>query len=208
MIRILIADDHPIVRSGIRNELARHCDFEVVGEALTGDDALRLAQSLPVDVLLLDVNMPGMKAIHVLQKLKHETAVKVLVLSAYGDVGTILGMIKAGADGYLLKDEDPFVIPTALREIAAGKQWLSKLVQDRLAGVKFNQNQQRMGEALTPREAEVLQYISRGFTNKEIARALQMTERTVEFHAGNLLAKLGVKNRSEAAAWAKEHPYL
>ncbi len=208
MIRILIADDHPIVRSGIRNELARHSDFEVVGEALNGDDALRLAQTSQVDVLLLDVNMPGMKAIHVLQKLKSETSVKVLVLSAYGDVGTILGMIKAGADGYLLKDEDPFVIPNALREIAAGKQWLSKLVQDRLAGVKFNQNKQRMGEALTPREAEVLHYISYGYTNKEIARALQMTERTVEFHAGNLLAKLGVKNRSEAAAWAKEHPYV
>lgn len=121
-IRVLIADDHPLVRSGIRSELSRHsAEFEVVGEALSGDEALSLAKALHPDVLLLDVNMPGLKAIEVLKEVKKQSlASQVLILTAYGDTATILGMMNAGADGYVLKDDDPLTLPEAIHTVVKG----------------------------------------------------------------------------------------
>lgn len=205
-IRVLIADDHPIVRSGIERELARQQDFEVIGEALNGDDALRLARELEPDVLMLDINMPGLKAIKVLQAVKQELeGCRVLVLTAYGDPGTVLGMFKAGADGYLLKDEDPFLISEAVRSLAKGEVWFSPMLPpDVVALVQTNQAV-TLGDALTPREQEVLERLVAGSANKEIALSLQTTERTVEFHVSNILHKLGVSSRLEAAMWAREH---
>lgn len=204
-IHVLIADDHPIVRSGIRSELARHPDFVVTGEALNGDEALQLTAELKPDVLLLDVNMPGVKAIKVLEAIKRKPApCKVLILTAYGDIATILGMLQAGANGYILKDEDPCVIPEAILEVLDGKTWLSKAVYEKLTLVS-KRNESFGGVELTKREMEVLRLISIGNTNKEIATTLNMAERTVEFHLGNIFNKLDVKGRLEAAVWAREN---
>lgn len=209
IIRVMVADDHPIVRSGIRGELGRQPGFLVVGEALNGDETLRLARELRPDVLLLDVNMPGLKAVKVLRELKREPQTcRVLMLTAYGDPGTVLGMFKAGADGYLLKDEDPELIAEAVRAVHRGELWLSPLLSPEVVAIVRGKGGAKVGEKLTAREEEVLHFLVGGSTNKEIAHALDTSERTVEFHVSNILEKLGVKSRLEAAMWAKEHGVL
>lgn len=205
-IRVVIADDHPIVRSGIRTELSRYPEFEVVGEALNGDEALNLAQELRPDVLILDVNMPGLRAIKVLQEVKREQITcRVLVLTAYGDTATVLGMIKAGANGYLLKDEDSNTISEAIRAIFAGETWLSRSVSGHLASIVRGEKNASLGKNLTAREKEVLHLLAEANTNKEIAAVLYTSEKTIEFHVSNILEKLGVKSRVEAVVWGKEH---
>ena len=199
-IRVLIADDHPIVRSGVRNELAYAGGFEVVGEALDGDQALHLAQELEPDVLILDVNMPGVKAIQVLRILKEASPeIRILVLTAYNDPGTVIGLLKAGADGYLLKDEDPAFIPEAVRSVSIGETWLSPTIPEQVAAILHENQGTSLGEALTDRELEVLRFLEEARANKEIALALQTSERTVEFHVSNILSKLGVQSRLEEA---------
>ena len=208
-VRIVIADDHPIVRSGIRAELSRHPDLEVVGEALNGDEALRLAREVRPDVLLLDINMPGLRAIKVLGEVKGEAyTCRVLVLTAYGDTATVLGMIQAGADGYLLKGEESSAIPEAIRAILAGETWLSRSVSRQLVSIVRGEKNAKLGAQLTEREKEVLKLLGEGGTNKEIAAVLHTSERTIEFHMSNILEKLGVKSRVEAVLWAKEHGLL
>lgn len=205
-IRVVIADDHPIVRSGVRNELARHDDLQVVGEALNGNDALHLTDELKPDVLLLDIHMPGKRAIEIVQELKEEASpCRILVLSAHGDIPTIIGMLKAGVDGYILKDEDPTTIAEAIRAALMGETWLSPAVSDRLVSIlgsiggSFKHN-----NTLTRRELQVLHSLASGSTTREIANSLQIAERTVEFHITNILRKLGTKGRLEAAMKAKE----
>jgi DNA-binding NarL/FixJ family response regulator len=208
-IRILIADDHPVVRSGIRNELSRQQDIIVIGEALNGDDALRLSLETHPDVLLLDVNMPGLKAVKVLEALKKEAdPCRVLIFSAYSDTGTVLGMMNAGADGYILKDDDPEMISFALRKVAQGERWLSAEIAVILERALKNEETGEIRLVLTNREREVLVRVTEGMTNRQIACSLNTSVRTVEFHVSNILKKLGVMSRMGAALWAKEHGLL
>lgn len=208
-MRILIADDHPIVRSGIRSELAESPgEFELVAEALNGDDALALAITLQPDCLLLDVNMPGKKSVQVLVEVKRGCpSCKVIILTAYGDAGTALGMLKAGADGYVLKDEDPAVMVEAIRSAQSGNRWISQAVRDQIQAIEQIEPDSAAGSPLTTREREVFSLIVRGSTNKEIAEALQISLRTAEYHVSNVLEKLGVGSRVEALLWAKEHSW-
>jgi DNA-binding NarL/FixJ family response regulator len=202
--RILIADDHPIVRSGIRAELSRHADLEVVGEATNGDDVLALVADLSPDVLLLDVNMPGKRTIEIILELKNQGGkCKVLILTAYGDTATILGVLRSGATGYVLKDEDPFSLPEAIRTVIGGGIWVSETISQQLAILKVKANQEK-GEILTNRERQVLSLVAAGKTNREIAQLLCTTDRTIEFHMGNILQKFDVKKRIEAVLWARE----
>jgi DNA-binding NarL/FixJ family response regulator len=202
-IRVLIADDHPLVRSGICAELARHMEIEVLGEALNGDEALQLTLQRRPDVLLLDVNMPGMKARHVIRQVKQELpACQVLVVTAYGDRGTVSGMLKAGADGYLLKDEDPYFIYEAIKKLASGETWLSPAVADNVIEYAADNPKMLSKNQLTLREVEVLRLLVDGKSNKDIALELEITERTVESHLTNILEKMGAKSRLEAALWA------
>lgn len=206
-IRILIADDHPIVRSGLRNELSRHEDLEVVGEALNGDEAVRQALELQPDLLFLDIHMPGKRAIEVVKLLKEQVETcRILVLSAHGDIPTIIGMLKARVDAYILKDEDPLVISEAIHAVMQGDTWLSPGVSDRLTAILGSINGEN--RALTRRELQVLHSLATGETNREIGTELRMTERTVEFHISNILRKLDAKSRVEAAMKAKEQGIL
>jgi two-component system, NarL family, response regulator DegU len=209
-VRILLADDHPLLRSGIRRELERSAgDLEIVGEAVSGDEARDLAESLRPDLLILDVNMPGRRAVDVLQEVKqNQPDCRVLILSAYGDAATIFGMLKAGADGYVLKDDDPAVLAEAIHSVMEGRGWFSQAVLEKLVAVVREKQEDILGEALTKREREVLQLMNLGNTNNKIALALKTSERTVEFHVSNILRKLGVKNRQEAIAYNKEKGLL
>jgi len=203
-VRILIADDHPIVRSGIENELAQQPDFEVVGEALNGDEALRKTLKLEPDILLLDARMPGMRSGELLRKIKkRQKGCRVLILTAFNDTATVLGLLRAGADGYLLKDEETTVIVDAIRSVLKGERWLSPTVVKKVSMAVEEENK-LMGKQLTKRELQVIAHIVKGHTNKKISEELGVSERTVEFHVSNIIKKLGVKSRVDVAVFATE----
>jgi len=207
--RILIADDHPIFRSGLKAELSRHTDFEIVGEAVDGDEVIAKVNEAPVDVVILDISMPGTKAVEVIRRLgKSHPEIKVLVLTAHGDKGTVTSMLKAGAHGYVLKEEDPFVVPEAIRSVIKGRNWVGPSVATLMMG-KFRDNpSQTNSGVLTEKECEVIRLIADGLTTKDIASRLHMAERTVEFHISNIYDKLGVTTRPSAVIWAQEHGLL
>jgi DNA-binding NarL/FixJ family response regulator len=205
-IRVLIADDHPIVRSGIRNELSNHQDIEIVGEAVDGNQTLQKTHELRPAVLVLDIQMPGMKAVQVLRAIQEmPEAPNVLILTAFKDPEDVLGMLRAGAKGYLLKDSDSSEIVEAIRTVSAGKTWLSPLIEatliDLISGAKV------LGEkyTLSGRENDVLRLLARGYSNDQIAGLLGISEGTVKNHVTNIYDKIGVHTRSEAVAWAWEH---
>lgn len=203
-VRILIADDHPIVRSGIENELTQQSDFEVVGEALNGDEALRKTIDLEPDILLLDARMPGTRSGEILRKIKErQRGCRVLILTAYNDTATVLGLLRAGADGYLLKDEETSVIVDAIRSVLKGERWLSPTVAKKVSRAVEEENK-LMGKQLTSREMKVIANIVKGHTNKKISEELGVSERTVEFHVSNIVKKLGVKSRVDVAVFATE----
>jgi DNA-binding NarL/FixJ family response regulator len=205
-IRVLIADDHPIVRSGIRNELSNHQDIEIVGEAVDGNQTLQKTHELRPAVLVLDIQMPGMKAVQVLRAIQEmPEGPNVLILTAFKDPEDVLGMLRAGAKGYLLKDSDSSEIVEAIRTVSAGKTWLSPLIEatliDLISGAKV------LGEkyTLSGRENDVLRLLARGYSNDQIAGLLGISEGTVKNHVTNIYDKIGVHTRSEAVAWAWEH---
>jgi DNA-binding NarL/FixJ family response regulator len=209
MIRVLIADDHPIVRSGIKAELTRHADFEITGEALTADEVIEKVELIPIDVIILDISMPGLRATEVIKRtgISHPQ-IKMLVLTAHGDKGTIMAILKAGAHGYVLKEEDPYVLPDAIRTVMKGKNWVSPTVATLMMG-KFREDKgSKNSGVLTERECEVIRLIADGLSTKDIASRINMAERTVEFHISNIYDKLGVNTRPSAVRWAQEHGLL
>lgn len=204
-IRILIADDHPVVRSGIYNELIQCPEFEVVGEAQDGNETLQFAKQLQPDVLLLDARMPGMRPIHVLEKIKEEEwGCRVLILTAYNDTPTVLGMLRGGADGYLLKDEEPGAIAEAIHTVMKDELWLSPSISRQVMILIEDGNNELVGKQLTARENEVVACIVEGLMNKQISEKLEISERTAEFHVSNIIRKLGVKSRVDIAVFATE----
>ena len=195
-IRIVIADDHPLMRSGIRDLLQSEPDLEVVGEAASGEEALRLVKVAKPDVLLLDMNMPGTPGVEVARKLRSQNAnVQVLALSAYNDQAYVAGLMECGAAGYVTKEQSPRVIIEAIRAVARGEvRWFVQLEQ--------------FGKALaliSDREQEVLRLMARGRSNVEIAQELDISSNTVRNHVANIYAKLDVSSWREAVAWAWEH---
>ncbi len=200
-IRVVIADDHPVMRDGIRNLLNKAIDIEVAGEAGDGVEALRLVEELDPDVLLLDMELPGLKGVEVAQRLQAAGAtVRILALSAYDDQEYIRGLLASGAAGYLLKEEIPETIVEAIRGVARGERgWVSRQVAAQMA----TWTQQETGStALTRREMDVLRVVVEGKTNQEIALALGISDKTVEKHLEGVFAKLGVASRVEAAVHA------
>jgi len=201
-IQVMVADDHPIVRRGVIHELGRYHDIMVIGECVNGYDVLQRMQEQQPDVLVLDISMPGVATSDVLTQIAQlYPATKVLILTAHTDSEYILVMLRAGAKGYVLKDEHPETITKAVRSVARGEIWLSAPV---IACV-VNQHTQVATEpeppSLSTREAEVLDQLIQGKDNQAIGDALCISERTVRFHLRNIYDKLAIQHRTEAIAW-------
>jgi DNA-binding NarL/FixJ family response regulator len=203
-IQILIVDDHPIVRDGLVAILGTQSDFNVVGEAASGEEALRLFQQLAPHVILLDLEMPGMDGVQVIQRLrKIQPEVKVVVFTAFDTDERILSALQAGAKGYLLKGVPRSELFSAIRIVHQGGSLLQPVVASRLLNqLAGPHSSSGVVEELTPREHEVLRLLTKGRQNKEIAADLFITERTVKFHITSILAKLGAGNRTEAVTIA------
>ena len=199
-IQVVLVDDHPLAREGLRNLLDKAIDIAVVGEADDGVEALRLVETLKPDVLVLDMEMPGLSGVEVAQRLKSaNTPVRVLALSAHNDKEYIMGLLANGAAGYLVKEEMLQTIVEAVRGVARGEQgWLSRQVSAQIS----TWTQEAQTTNLTPREMEVLALVVEGKTNQEIGLALGISEKTVEKHLVNVFAKLDVSSRVEAAVYA------
>ena len=202
-IRVLLADDHPIIRSGIRLLLEHAPDITVVGETDRGNDVVKLVERLKPDVLLLDMEMPGQSGVDVAQELQQiGAAVRVLVLSAYDDDEYIASLLATGAAGYLTKEEALNTIVDAVRGVARGEEgWFSRRAAAQVAALA-RKEQTRPGVNLTEREEEVLKMLAEGWTNLRMANTLSVSERTVRFHLSNIYEKLGVSSRGEAISWA------
>ncbi len=203
-IRVILADDHPIVRGGIRNLLEKAPDIEIVGEAHDGIEALHLVKTLKPDVLLLDMEMPGLKGVDVARQLKDANLpTRILALSAYDDKEYILGLLAAGAVGYLTKEEVPETIIEAVRGVAHDERgWVSRRVVAQMADWTRGDKTSSATAALTNRENEVLKWVVAGKTNQEIGLKLGISDKTVEKHLIAVFKKLGVASRVEAAVLA------
>lgn len=207
-IRVLLADDHPALRVGLRVLLDRAPGIEVVGETDDGETALAMAETLSPDVVVLDCQLPGMDGVAVASALRRRAFVgRVLALSAYDDDQYLAGMADAGAVGYLLKNEAPGQIVAAVQAAMQGAERRETLwTPEQSARIqRWRAEVARVRESLTRRECEVLGLVADGLSNKEIAQALHVTVRTADFHVSNILRKLDVISRVEAAVWAKDH---
>jgi two-component system, NarL family, response regulator LiaR len=204
LIRILIADDHPVVRDGLAMILGTQADFEVVGAAGNGNDTVSMTRQLEPDVLLLDLEMPGLDGLETLHQLRAICPdIPVLVFTAYDTDERIVGAVQAGAKGYLLKGSPRAELFTAIRTIAAGGTLLQPIIATKLMR-HLSEQRDNTTEALTEREMDVLRLLARGSTNREIAAELVITERTVKFHLTSIMGKLGATNRTEALAIAAQ----
>jgi len=199
VIRVLIVDDHPVVRQGLRALLGVQDGFSVVGEADDGLSALSLAASLRPHIVLLDLKLPGMDGIEVLKSLR-SSSVRVLVLTSATEPERARQAVRAGAAGVLYKDIDPDALVRAIRSVHDG----NLLLAAEAAGAALHGGGSR-SDTLTSREREVLARIAEGRSNREIARLLQVSEKTVKTHVSSVLAKLGVQDRTQAAVYAVRH---
>jgi two-component system, NarL family, response regulator LiaR len=200
VIRVLIADDHGVVRQGLRMFLALDPEMEIVGEAATGEETLHLAHELHPDVVLMDLLMPGMGGVAAIQKIREEMPdVEVIALTSVLDDEAVTGAIRAGAIGYLLKNTDADELRRAIKSAAAGQVHLSPEAAARLVReVRIPGSP----EALTERETAVLRLVAKGQANKQVARELGIGEQTVKSHVSNILSKLQLQSRTQAALYA------
>lgn len=208
-ITVLLVDDHPVIRSGIRTLLEKEGDINIVGEAENGHQAVQMATELLPNVIILDMEIPGMNGIEVARQLRKDGAPgRVLALSGHSDIYYIEQLLAAGASGYLVKEEAPTNILEAVRGVARGEQgWLSRQVSVQIA-TSMTTGRQERGQELTAREMEVLRGVTAGKTNKGIAEALQISEKTVEKHMDSILGKLKVASRVEAAVYAVRRGWI
>lgn len=204
MISVLIADDQPVVRQGLRTFLELHDDIDVVGEAQDGEQALAQIAALQPDVVLMDLVMPVLDGIGAIERLRElGSAARVIVLTSFLDEDKVLPAVRAGAAGYLLKDAEPAELVRAIRIVDGGEALLHPAVAARvLREVSDGGDRRRRHDELTPREREVLALLARGRANKAIALELGVAEKTVKTHVGNILGKLGLSDRTQAALYA------
>ncbi|MET8581896.1 response regulator transcription factor [Streptomyces collinus] len=205
-IKVLIVDDHQVVRRGLRTFLEVQDDIEVVGEAADGAEGVARAEELRPDVVLMDVKMPGTDGIDALRGLRElDNRARVLIVTSFTEQRTVVPALRAGAAGYVYKDVDPDALAGAIRSVHAGHI----LLQPEVAGALLSQDEvnsgQGRGGSLTEREREVLGLIADGRSNREIARALVLSEKTVKTHVSNILMKLDLADRTQAALWAVRH---
>lgn len=209
-LRVVLADDHAMVRQGIRQFLEEEGDIAVIAEAADGQEALRLLGQHRPDVAILDVQMPGLTGIEVTREVRNRyPEMRILVLTAYDDDPYVFALLRAGADGYILKSAKAEDLIRAVRSVAAGQTALSpeiarKVVQQMTTSVAGP----AQAEPLTDREIEVLHLTARGMTNKEIGRELNISARTVQGHLANIYGKLGVFSRTEAVTEALRRGWI
>lgn len=220
MITVVIVDDHPIVRTGMRTVLDAVDDITVVAEGASGADALRLVAQHRPDVLVLDVNLPdpasgsgqALDGVEVTRQLRAQGATTaILILTAYDDSQTVFGLLEGGATGYVLKDEALETLVSAVRAAAQGQSWLSPAVARQVVGRAVGQTAPEPEPPplpLTPREMEVLHLLAQGLDNAAIAQRLVLTKRTVQNHVSNIYGKLRVTTRTEAALYAIRHGWV
>ena len=209
-IKILIADDHSMVRQGIKQILELEEDFTVIAQAKDGEEAIRMANRFNPDVILMDINMPGINGLQAIRELKKGNEdFKILVLTIHDDREYLFKTLQTGAEGYVLKDAEPAVLMEAIRNIHRGESYIQPNMTKELVR-EFNrvtlyekkpQNENR----LTAREIEVLELIAEGLINKEIARQLYISEKTVKNHVSNIFKKINVSDRTQAAIYAFKH---
>ncbi len=206
-IRVIVADDHKVVRAGIRELLAEEPDIVVVAEARDGREAVDLVLALTPDVVVMDINMPELSGVEATRAIRAaRPTVRVLVLTAYQDDPYIYGLLEAGAAGYLLKTADGFEIARAVRATAAGQSVIDPSIAARLVA-RLTQPSMA-ADAPTERELMVLRLAARGQTNKQIGAALDISDRTVQHHLANIYAKLGVASRTEAVTAALQRQLI
>jgi len=205
-IKVLLVDDHQVVRRGLRTFLEVQDDIEVVGEAADGADGVALAEELRPDVVLMDVKMPGMDGVEALRRLRDlDNPARVLIVTSFTERRTVVPALRAGAAGYVYKDVDPDALAGAIRSVHAGHILLQPEVADALLTQEESGSGQGRSGSLTEREREVLGLIADGRSNREIARALVLSEKTVKTHVSNILMKLDLADRTQAALWAVRH---
>lgn len=211
MTRILLVDDHTLFRSGIRALLASQEDIDVVGEAGEGSEALKLCQILKPDIVLLDLNMPGLSGLEVLKLMLEDSPQQlVIMLTLSEEADDLLKALQLGAKGYLLKNSNVDYLVNAIRLIAQGGTAIQpEMTSTLVAGLRQNKKEEtEEKEQLTLREKEVLKLVSSGQSNKEIARKLDIGESTVKFHIQSILRKLNLSSRVQAAVYASQHPHI
>jgi two-component system, NarL family, response regulator LiaR len=205
-IRVVLADDHRLVRQGTRSFLATQGDIEVVGEADNGQDVIALVAQQQPDVVLMDLKMPQLDGIAATQQIKNRYPdVEVIVLTSFVEDAQITAVIKAGAIGYLLKDVEPTELAAAIRAAQRGEVHLHPQAARRLMQAIGPRDQPTVAEPLTEREVEVLKALARGESNKQIADTLIVSEKTVKAHVSNILGKLGLQSRTQAVLYALRH---
>jgi DNA-binding NarL/FixJ family response regulator len=207
-VRVLIADDHPLFREGMRGRLDRVADVAVVGEAASGDEAVELANKLEPDVILMDIKMPGLNGIEATREIQRASPqIGVLVLTMFEDDDSVFAAMRAGAKGYLLKDSGGEGVVHAIRAVASGEAVFGAGVAERIIGF-FSAPRaaapQRAFPELTEREEEVLSLVAQGKSNREIARQLFVSLKTVRNHVSNILLKLQVADRAQAVIRARD----
>ena len=203
MIRVVLVEDHPVVRVGLERMLAGEHDIDIVGTAGDGAEAVELLQSVDCDVVLMDLSMPVMDGIEATRAIvaKHDGAVRVVVLTSFSARDDVIAAIDAGASGYLLKDAEPQELLGGIRAAARGDAPLAPRAAREVLSARAEVASE---PELSPREAEVLQLVGRGLPNKRIARELGISEKTVKAHMTQIFQRIGVTDRTQAALWAKE----
>ena len=203
MTTVVVVDDHRLVRAGLRTIIDASSDLRVVGEAGNGAEAVAVVGEVAPDVVLMDLSMPGVDGIEAIRRLRAAGATPpVVVLTSFAEADRVRDAVEAGAIGYLLKDSEPGDVLDAVRAAAAGHAPLDPRVARALLP---SAERRPSGPALSDREREVLAHVARGQANKQIARALGISERTVKAHLGNVFRQLGVGDRTSAALWARDH---
>lgn len=201
---IILIDDHPMLRSGVKQLISLEPQLKVIGEASSGQQGIELAEKLDPDLILLDLNMPGMNGLETLDQLRTRTlSGRVVVFSVSNHEDDVISALKRGADGYLLKDMEPEDLLRSLHQAAAGQVVLSEALTPVLAASlrESRPSSERDVQQLTPRGCDILKLIAQGLPNKMIARKLMITESTVKVHVKHLLKKMKLKSRVEAAVW-------
>lgn len=208
LIRILVADDHILIREGLKRILDFQDDMRLIGEAINGKDALQSVEALTPDIVLLDVNMPDMTGLEVLRHMKRKKLnVRAIMLTVAGDRETLFEALEAGAEGYILKDSETVDLVQAIKEVYSGETYIDKrLVSLLVDNYKMRKTSKlNLLSELTERELEVLKLISEGYTNKEVGEMLFISEKTVKNYATNIFKKLEVKDRVQATLYAIRH---